>query len=471
MLISGFSSPKALLLGVVIVSTIVVAAGKAPGVAAGPRPTIPMIHAQRPDAAAGYSGSVSGAILNATTPAFGVFGVEGFVPYDVGGVGILGYAQAAKSYGVYGVTFGANGTGVYGTADSATPAPTTTANSATESIGVVGNSAAGDGVYGSTSFGAGSDYFSNPIGGVMGVDAVATSGPSNNGVVGMTTNGAFGVDGIGGANAYGGVAGYSPSGTSVYGYTPSGTGVLGYSGSSSGVVGATSGDFTDFDNNGNGGGTFYGSYVSLLAQTNTPNTTESYPFDLRDANSTDVFYVDNSGDTYVYGTLYLANGQSTFARTRSAGMHATTYTANTSKPTLEDVGEGELAGGQAFVKLDPSFAQAIDSTTPYHVFITPEGDTRGVYVAQKSMTGFTVRENQGGRSTTSFSYRIVASQYGQENRRMALQPDSMIQRPTHGGHLAVSRTQLELRKLLNRPHKAATLSHFVPRPIDNSRVH
>src|ERR1044071_1860967 len=44
----------------------------------------------------------------------------------------------------------------------------------------------------------------------------------------------------------------------------------------------------------------------------------------------------------------------------------------------------------------------------YHVFLTAEGEGRGLYVSRKGSTGFEVREQQRGDGTASFSYRVVA---------------------------------------------------------------
>jgi hypothetical protein len=298
----------------------------------------------------------------------------------------------------------------------------------------------------------------------MGVDAVATSGPMNNGVVGMTTNGAFGVDGIGGANAGGGVAGSAQTGIGVYGVSTSGEAVAGTSDSGNGVAGVSNGTTPDV-----AGGNFSGDYIGLLASTGTATGT-TYPLDVRSVADRDLFYVDSAGNTHVYGTLYLHSGQQTYAHTRSAGVHATTYTATMSSPTLEHIGEGQLTEGQAFVRLNPSFAQAIDSSKPYEVFITPEGDTRGVYVTQKTMTGFVVRENQSGRSTTAFSYRIVASQYGEAGRDIALQPDSTIEAPMHDRRASRSEPPLKAKRLLSSVHGPVRSTHFVPRRIDDVRL-
>jgi hypothetical protein len=84
----------------------------------------------------------------------------------------------------------------------------------------------------------------------------------------------------------------------------------------------------------------------------------------------------------------------------------------------EDFGSGQLAGGRTTVALEPTFAQTVSTRTDYHVFLTPEGDCRGLYVSGKTPTGFEVRELEGGQSSVAFSYRIVALRRGYENVRL-----------------------------------------------------
>jgi len=71
------------------------------------------------------------------------------------------------------------------------------------------------------------------------------------------------------------------------------------------------------------------------------------------------------------------------------------------------------------VRFDAEFASVIDRGSDYAVFLTPEGDNRGLYVAQRTPSGFVVRESQSGRSTLAFSYRIVATPYASTERRLA----------------------------------------------------
>ena len=74
----------------------------------------------------------------------------------------------------------------------------------------------------------------------------------------------------------------------------------------------------------------------------------------------------------------------------------------------EDFGTAQLHNGVAIVALMPSFLDRASVRQGYHVYLTADGDSRGLYVAQKTADGFQVREHGGGKSNISFDYRIVA---------------------------------------------------------------
>jgi hypothetical protein len=74
---------------------------------------------------------------------------------------------------------------------------------------------------------------------------------------------------------------------------------------------------------------------------------------------------------------------------------------------FEDFGSARLKRGRATVKLGADFAKVV-TLNGYRVFLTPEGDCKGLYVRSKRGASFEVRELQGGTSSVAFSYRIVA---------------------------------------------------------------
>ena len=94
------------------------------------------------------------------------------------------------------------------------------------------------------------------------------------------------------------------------------------------------------------------------------------------------------------------------------------YSVASPQNWFEDFGSGQLSGGASTLALDPLFAETIAANSEYHVFLTPEGECRGLYVSHKTANGFEVRELGGGQSNVSFAYRIVALRRGYENVRL-----------------------------------------------------
>jgi hypothetical protein len=89
---------------------------------------------------------------------------------------------------------------------------------------------------------------------------------------------------------------------------------------------------------------------------------------------------------------------------------------------MEDFGEAQLVNGRGYVRLDTALSDVIDNRNAYQVFLTPEGDSKGLYVTQKSPAGFAVRESSGGHATLAFAYRILAKPVDDDAQRLALAP-------------------------------------------------
>jgi hypothetical protein len=98
---------------------------------------------------------------------------------------------------------------------------------------------------------------------------------------------------------------------------------------------------------------------------------------------------------------------------------------------FEDAGSGQLTNGEATVNIEPVFGETINTGVEYHVFLTPNGDCKGLYVAQKSTASFVVKELGGGTSSIAFDYRIMAKRKGFEQIRLADKTDlfSLKHRP------------------------------------------
>jgi hypothetical protein len=95
------------------------------------------------------------------------------------------------------------------------------------------------------------------------------------------------------------------------------------------------------------------------------------------------------------------------------------YSMQSAENWFEDAGSGQLANGFIRVELDPTFAQTVNTAAGYHVFLTPKGDSEGLYVTNETPQGFEVHEQRGGHSNIAFDYRIMAKRSGYENLRLA----------------------------------------------------
>ena len=115
------------------------------------------------------------------------------------------------------------------------------------------------------------------------------------------------------------------------------------------------------------------------------------------------------------------------------GRAVVSYVATQSLPSIDDFGEAILKDGYAYVRIDVAFANVIDRTADYLVFITPEGDSRGLYVTRKTAEGFVVRENMGGHSSLAFSYRILAKPLGTQEQRLPMVALPQLRSPHHMG--------------------------------------
>jgi hypothetical protein len=98
---------------------------------------------------------------------------------------------------------------------------------------------------------------------------------------------------------------------------------------------------------------------------------------------------------------------------------------------FEDFGAAKLKGGRAIVKLDADFAKVI-KRGDYHVFLTPRGDCRGLYVRSQGGASFEVRELAGGTSSVAFSYRIVGRRKDITRHKRFAKIDTRLPLPVRG---------------------------------------
>jgi hypothetical protein len=285
------------------------------------------------------------------------------------------------------------------------------------------------GINSNASFGLGAGLVGTATGAGYGVLGQASS---NNAIMG-TSNTGDGVAGNSSSNV--GVSGYSTNWYGVQAQSVNEPGLDAFSSNSSGLqaasgagvpivaisessapaeeaFGSTGIGYYGITNSGNGAD-IQGTYIGVIGRSPDCSFGSSYPFVSTDQNGNDLMFTDCAGNMYIHG------GYGTFSKTRDGNI-ATTFTSKVASPTVEDNGTGHLVNGVAMIQLDSAFARTIDTSQAFHVMLTPDGDTRGLFVASKSATGFVVREVQGGRSTIDFDYHIYAPALGQAGVRMTV---------------------------------------------------
>ena len=125
--------------------------------------------------------------------------------------------------------------------------------------------------------------------------------------------------------------------------------------------------------------------------------------------------VEALGDLTCTGN-FVVWGTKSAATRHTDGTHRLLYAIESPDSQFEDFGEARLVKGRARVAIDRDFA-AVADTRQYHVFLTPYGDCRGLFVSRRGRRGFEVREQGGGAASLTFSYRIVARRKGVTTRR------------------------------------------------------
>jgi hypothetical protein len=123
--------------------------------------------------------------------------------------------------------------------------------------------------------------------------------------------------------------------------------------------------------------------------------------------------INGEGDVLCTGRL------STAVPLADKSQQVAVYSLQSSENWFEDFGTAKLYNGQASVTIDPKFAQIVNMGVKYHVFLTPRGDSEGLYVSNMGAGSFEVRESRRGGSSIEFDYRIVAKRMGLETERMA----------------------------------------------------
>jgi len=151
------------------------------------------------------------------------------------------------------------------------------------------------------------------------------------------------------------------------------------------------------------------------------NADSTSSFSIYNDANTQVFNVDESGDMTADGT------KSSVVAAGSNGSRKM-YAIESPGVWFEDFGTAQLIDGEITVSIDPMFAQTVNLTETYHIYLTPvSGEAVLLFVTNKDISRFTVQgvNLDGQPADASFDYRIVAKRRGYEDVRM--EPTSTLE--------------------------------------------
>jgi len=415
------------------------------------------------DNSANYDGSYLPVALNATstgTESVGLYAggaLAGAFTQSASGIGLWSVSGAASSVpsitntGVFGVgpDTGILGQATYpGSGDAGVLGYTSTAESSTYTYELNRNGVAG--VWGDTTGNpASTTYFSAGVmgttdaydgyGGVFISNSEETSAlfaknlNEGNGIYGESLG--VGVNSNGDGTAGTGVLGFTPSpaegNAGVFGFAYQNSNTY-YTVESLGPVGMVAGVWGDSGEVNDGTGTYTAGVIGTgdditagIFENNSQHPTLSVTNLDTTGGGTGLgifktLMASTSDGTCGFGGAgnLTCTGQIKSLATTGDQRKLETYSVQSPENWMEDFGSGLLHMGVAVVNIDPTFAETVSDTAEYHVFLTPKGDSKGLYVINETATSFEVRESGGGTSTLAFDYRIVGKRRGFEAQRL-----------------------------------------------------
>lgn len=127
--------------------------------------------------------------------------------------------------------------------------------------------------------------------------------------------------------------------------------------------------------------------------------------------------------TYTEGENYalfsdgavINNGLEVHLQDNGSATRTVLYTNASTDVTVQTSGIAVLSGGRASVAFDQAFVASISSEVPVVVFAIPAGKSNGIYLGEVSTVGFTVIENDDGKSTVPVNYIAIGRRAGYEN--------------------------------------------------------
>jgi hypothetical protein len=160
-------------------------------------------------------------------------------------------------------------------------------------------------------------------------------------------------------------------------------------------------------------GTVYGGYFNAFGGTTGTGTRYGVYAEASAAYGWAGYF---GGDVRITDSLVVLGAKSAGVKVDD-GEYRLLYSQESPEVWFEDFGEGRLLNGRAVIQIDALFAQTVNTSVKYHVFLTPQDEPLTLAVANKTTASFEVIGPSG--ANIPFSYRIVAKRKGYEHIRLA----------------------------------------------------
>jgi len=94
------------------------------------------------------------------------------------------------------------------------------------------------------------------------------------------------------------------------------------------------------------------------------------------------------------------------------------YTNVSTDVTVQTSGFSTLSKGTCLIEFDDDFKKVVSPDVPVIVTVTPTGNSNGVYVSEVTKDGFTVLENNGGKSSVTVTFIAIGRRAGYEDPQL-----------------------------------------------------
>jgi hypothetical protein len=128
---------------------------------------------------------------------------------------------------------------------------------------------------------------------------------------------------------------------------------------------------------------------------------------------------------YAHGDVY-EDGLDIRLQKNADKTNTVLYTNVSTNVSVQTYGYGQLSGGKCIIVFEKSFRDVVSKERPVIVTITPIGESNGVHVTEISSAGFSIQENNNGRSDVQFMFIAIGQRAGYENPSLpaeVVQPD------------------------------------------------